>query len=78
VLPPADPLVAGADESVYLNLAGAIRQRGAILSEDRLLAETPQDDWPRLFSRDRFWPQRLNRFEGGVQIEDHEPVTGDS
>ncbi len=74
VLPPGDPVVAGADESVYLSLASAVRQRGAILSHDALLADTPRDDWPRLFSRDRFWPQRLNRFEGGVQIADDAPV----
>ena len=74
VLPPGDPVVAGADESVYLSLASVVRQRGAILSHDALLADTPQEDWPRLFSRDRFWPQRLNRFEGGVQIVDGEPV----
>ena len=70
VLPPGDPIVAGADESVYLHLASGIRRNGAILSSDRLLEETPRDDWPRLFSRDRHWPQRLNRFEGGVQIAD--------
>jgi hypothetical protein len=74
VLPPGDPVVAGADESVYLSLASAVRQRGTILSRDALLAETPQDDWARLFSRDRFWPERLNRFEGGVQIADGAPI----
>jgi len=57
VLPPGDPVVAGADESVYLHLASGIRRSGAILSSDPLLEETPQDDWPRLFSRDRHWPR---------------------
>jgi len=74
VLPPGDPIVAGADESVYLHLASGIRRSGAILSSDPLLEETPQDDWPRLFSRDRYWPQRLNRFDGGVQIADSGPI----
>ena len=74
VLPPGDPVVAGADESVYLHLASGIRRSGAILSSDPLLEETPQDDWPRLFSRDRHWPQRLNRFEGGIQIADRGPI----
>ncbi len=74
VLPPGDPVVGGADESVYLSIASHLRHHGALVTEDTLLAETPQEDWPRLFSRDRFWPQRLNRFDGGVQIVEGAPV----
>jgi hypothetical protein len=68
VLPPGDPVVGGADESVYLSIASSLRHHGALMTPHTphtLLAEMLPEDWPRLFSRDRFWPQRLNRFDGG-------------
>lgn len=74
VLPGADPRIDGADESVYLNVAARIARTGGLVTPDPLLAAIPAREWPRLFSRDRFWPQRLNRFPGGVQIAESAPV----
>ncbi len=70
----ADAVVDGLDDTVYLNLGSMIASRGGLAVVDPLLAATPADEWPALLSRDRYWPRRLNRFEGGVQVGDVSPV----
>lgn len=73
LFPPADPVVGGADETLYLNLGSLISHRGGLVVTDPLLAATPAAEWPELFSRDRHWPQILNRFDGGIQAADGDP-----
>ena len=65
--PPADPVVDGADDSMYLHVGALIAHRGTLAPTDRLLSVTPADQWPALFRTDRHWPPRLNRFAGGIQ-----------
>jgi len=70
---PPDPTVGGADENIYFHLGAIINGRGGFLVTDPVLAETPPVEWPALFSRDKYWPRLLNRFEGGVQARDGDP-----
>ena len=70
---PPDPAVGGADENIYFNLGAIIDSRGGLVVTDPVLAETPPVEWPALFSRDKYWPRLLNRFEGGVQARDGDP-----
>ena len=70
----ADAVVDGLDDTVYLDLGSMIASRGGLAVVDPLLAATPPPEWPALLSRDRFWPRRLNRFEGGVQVGDVSPA----
>jgi hypothetical protein len=67
---PPDPSVGGADESIYFHLASIVETRGGFVVPDPLLEATPPAEWPSLFSRDGNWPRLLNRFEGGVQVQD--------
>jgi hypothetical protein len=73
LLRPVDVLVEGADDNVYRHLGSLIGHRGGLTVEDPLLTATPPADWSRLLSRDEFWPHRLNRFEGGIQVADGDP-----
>jgi hypothetical protein len=71
---PGDYLVDGGDASVYLALAESIAKRGGITFVDPLLETIPESARAGLFIQDAIWPHLFNRFSGGIQIADGQPL----
>ncbi len=65
---PVESLVDGVDENIYRHLASLITHRGGLAVDDRLLKSTPPEEWRALLVLEKHWPNRLNRFDGGIQV----------
>ena len=72
---PMEAIISAADASVYLNVGRIIERTGGSAFDDPLLELIPEDDRPHLFLRDGLPPRLLNRFPGGLQIEDGRTIS---
>jgi hypothetical protein len=65
---PVESLVDSVDENIYRHLASLITHRGGLAVNDRLLESTPPEEWRALLVLEKHFPNRLNRFDGGIQV----------
>ncbi len=67
---PAEAVISAGDGSVYPNIGHIIERAGGVSIDEPLVGLIDPDDLPMLFPPDRHPPPLLNRFPGGIQIQD--------